>query len=456
MGKKLTEEEFFAKVYEKNEHVRNGDLEIRGTFISTSDRIECHCNRHDVLWSPIADSLYKGIGCRGCAKEGISKNKTKSHEEFVAEMAISHEGIKVLTRYTGMYSDITVELKCGHLWTTKAAYVYHRNFQCPYCTGNAILVGFNDLWTTSPETAALLADHQEGFLVSKGSGQTKDFICPLCGRQQPKIVHNISRRGWQCSFCGDGVSYPNKFGRAFLDQVIGDKYIPEYNDDWCKPYKYDNFFQYNGQNYFLEMDGWFHYREDSMSDIPLEERQKIDALKDELAREHNIHMIRINCVESNRDYIANNMINSELSSIFDLSKIDWQKCDMQAQKNLVKEACELYMSGIKSTKEISEIIRVGQNTVIRYLKKGVEFGWCDYDSKQSRARMQQPKLRKPIIAINIQNNIEYYFDSMNICESTIFDVCGITISRASMLNSIRSGKPSKGFSFKLVNSTTQN
>lgn len=455
-SQRQSEEDFLNNVMNKNERVRNGQIEIRGKYCGFHERIECYCKKHNVTWRPIAGSLYKNIGCRECAKEGISEKNSMTHEEYVNGMNVRNEKIKVLTQYIGMDKDITVELSCGHVWTTKAAYVYYRDFQCPYCTSNAILVGFNDLFTTSPETAVLLTNQNEGYSLMKNSARKTNFTCPWCGKVQQKFVRNISRRGWQCAFCGDGISYPNKFGRAFLDQVIGDKYIPEYTTSWCAPYKYDNYFRYNGRDYFLEMDGWFHYREDGMSDISLEERQKIDALKDDLAHEHNIHMIRINCVESNCDYITNNMINSELSVIFDLSKIDWQKCDMRAQKNLVKEACDLYMSGIKSAKEISKIIRVSQGTAIIYLKKGAEFGWCDYDPKQSRNGMSQPKLRKPIIATNTQSGIKYYFDSMTLCETTMVDVCGITISRASILKSIRSGDPCKGFIFQLANLTTQN
>lgn len=49
MGKKLTKEEFIAKVILKNEHVRNGDVEICGEFINTSERIECLCNIHNII-----------------------------------------------------------------------------------------------------------------------------------------------------------------------------------------------------------------------------------------------------------------------------------------------------------------------------------------------------------------------------------------------------------------------
>lgn len=456
MGKKLTKEEFIRRVNEKNEHVRNGEIEIRGEFTNTSNRIECYCNKHDVLWNPIADSLYKNIGCRECAKEGISEKNSMTHEEYVDGMSARNQGIKVLTKYTGMYDDITVELRCGHIWTTKAAQVYYRDFQCPYCTGNAILVGFNDLWTTAPMVAELLTNLEDGYILTKNSGQRKNFTCPLCGRQQFKFVKNVSRRGLQCSFCGDGISYPNKFCRAFLDQLpIGD-YDVEWQPDWAKPYFYDNVFKYNDICYILEADGNLHYSDKNEFGVSLDERKMVDDIKNQLAQEHNITVIRIDCRESDCEYIKNSILDSELNNIFDLNSIDWIKCDEKAQKTMVKMACDLYMSGVKSTEEISKRLKVGRGAIIRYLKKGTEFGWCDYDPKKAHVGLSNKKLRKPVIVTNIESGYEYYFDGVCMCEETMLTICGVKVNRTSIHNSLKSGKPYKGFVFNYADLTTQN
>lgn len=456
MGKKLTHEQFLQKVFEKNEHVRNGDIEIRGIYINVGERIECHCLKHNVTWYPVASSLYKGIGCKECAKEGISEKNSKTHDEFVYEMSVLNEGIKILTQYTGMSEEITVELRCGHIWTTKAINIYYRDFGCPYCSGNAILVGFNDLWTTSPETAKMLTNPKDGYLVSKGSGQKKNFTCPLCNKRQNKIVKNVVNRTLQCTYCGDGVSFPNKFGRALLDQLIGDDYIPEYSPDWIGLHKYDNYFIYHDNHYVLEMDGGFHYEENDFSSNSLEERQLIDKLKDELANSHGINVIRIDCCESSCSYIVQNIMGSVLNEIFDLSNVDWQKCDMQAQKNLIKEACDLYMSGVKSTDEISKKIKVGRGTAVGYLKKGAEFGWCDYDPKKSHIGKPNKKLRKPVVVTNMQSGIEYYFDGVTLCEKKMFETCGIKVHRKVIYDTAKFGRVYKGFSFKYAEQTIQN
>lgn len=451
MGRQLTKNEFMKKVFDKNEHVRNGDVEILGDYIKNQERIECYCKKHNVLWDPIAASLYKNIGCKECAKEGISEKNSMTHDEYVYGFRKRNSTSKVLTEYRGMYKDITIEFDCGHTWTTKAANAYYKDITCPYCSSQSILVGFNDLWTTDKETAMLLTNPDDGYFLMKYSGQKRSFTCPLCGKSQLKIVGNVSKRGLQCSFCSDGISYPNKFCRAFLDQLpIGD-YKVEWQPQWAKPYLYDNFFEYNGISYILEADGRFHYSNKNEFGITLEERQKVDNIKNQLAREHEIILIRIDCRESDCEYIKNSILNSKLNNIFELDHINWKQCDIKAQNSFIKNACNLYMSGIKSTKEISQKLKVGINTINRYLQKGVKFGWCDYDPKKSHIGIENIKHRKPIIAKNIKTGTEYRFDSISICEKTMLDVCGITISRKSIYDSLKYERSCKGFVFIYIN-----
>ena len=83
-------------------------------------------------------------------------------------------------------------------------------------------------------------------------------------------------------------------------------------------------------------------------------------------------------MKSECNYIKNNILNSELSKIFDLSIVDWELCDEKAQKNLVKEACDLYCTKLYGVNEIAHILKIKNSTVIKYLKSGTKFGWCNY------------------------------------------------------------------------------
>ena len=76
-----------------------------------------------------------------------------------------------------------------------------------------------------------------------------------------------------------------------------------------------------------------------MSGQTIKESQLADDEKDKLANEHDIEVIRIDCYPSEFEYIRQNVLqNSTLSKIFDLSSINWNKCDEFALSNRVKEA----------------------------------------------------------------------------------------------------------------------
>ena len=92
-------------------------------------------------------------------------------------------------------------------------------------------------------------------------------------------------------------------------------------------------------------------------------------------------MIRIDCQKSEMEYIKNNILQSELSDLFDLSNIDWRRCQLQSVNSLVKEVCDLYNKGNKNI-DISNELKLDRHTVTKYLKLGNELGWCKYTPKQ--------------------------------------------------------------------------
>lgn len=314
-----------------------------------------------------------------------------THEEFLNRLLQTNEHyingeLKIVGEYNG--SDKPIECYCNihkitwfpipnNLW---------KGSGCVYCGGMYTLKGFNDMWTTRPDVAALLQDPEDGYKYTAYSHKKTWFICPCCKSLNFKEINHVSAVGICCQHCSDGISYPNKFSRALLDQLPIDNYDCEYQPKWAKPYFYDNHFWYNGIEYILEMDGYLHFFERKYYQSTLEERQKKDAIKNELATQHGIHMIRIDCIKCEMEYIKKNILNSELSKIFDLSNINWELCDEKSQGNISKKACELYMSHIYSIDEISKILHVSKLTVRRYLNNGSKYGWCDYNSKKRKHR----------------------------------------------------------------------
>ena len=135
------------------------------------------------------------------------------------------------------------------------------------------------------------------------------------------------------------------------------------------------------------MDGGWHTQDNNMSGQTAKESKEIDNYKDKLAKEHGLKVIRIDCdyynIKNRFDYIKNNIINSKLNEIFNLNDINWYEIDKKSENNKVKIVCEYKNQNENLTsKDIGDKLKLNRSTVIKYLKKGNELGWCNYDPKE--------------------------------------------------------------------------
>lgn len=477
--RRLTHEDFIGKLSQSNQYYINGDIIVKGTYVGSNKPIDCHCNIHNVDWSPIPSNLYKGCGCPDCGKETVSKKMSKTlksktsksyrkrsnllhktldsqrrtltHEEFLERLMKKNQhyangDLIVVGQYKGMYEPIECHCNIHNVDWSPLPISLCSGSGCYCCWGKRTIVGFNDMWTTRPDIAKLLTDPEDGYRYTFSSNERTWFNCPDCGTPSLKRICNVAHHNFGCQHCSDSVSYPNKFARALLDQLPINSYDYEYRPEWAKPYYYDNHFYHNGSEYILEMDGDFHFKEQAFSRDTLKQRQERDCIKDELAKQHNICMIRIECIKSEMEYIKHNILNSELNNIFDLSVVDWDLCDEKAQKNILKEACELYMSNSYTLKEIGKILQVHPSTVSNYLSKGRKFGWSDYI----------PQKNKPIAIVDNNEQIIHLFESMKECCREIKRLYNLSLSMDYIRNVCKTHEPYHGFNFRFANEITNN
>lgn len=387
-------------------------------------------------------------------------SKKLTHKEFIDKLKIQNRHFadgkfSIIDEYVNSTTKINCKCYLGHIWSVTPAHLLHDGCGCPYCYGNAIWRGFNDLWTVRSDVAKLLKNHNDGYKFGEHSNQKAEFICLKCNCVIIKSIDEVSRQGLSCSMCADGVSYPNKFARALLKQLSVEEFKCEYSPRWAHPYRYDNYFKYKGQPYILEMDGAFHFEEKAYSKLSLDERIQIDNIKTEMAAKQGIIVIRIDCRISNFDYIKTSILNSELNQLFDLCSVDWDLCDKISCNSLVKTACDLYMSGIYSTTTIGKMLCVSSKAVLEYLKRGVRIGWCNYTTEDA-VRRRIKNIQKPIVAINSNDKIVHMFDSVKICTDELSRLYNTSMRYECVLRACGNDRLYKGFRFKYINNTQQN
>lgn len=302
------------------------------------------------------------------------------------------------------------------------------NIGCPVCCkfSQKVLKGFNDMWTTNPELAKLLANPDDGYKYTQSSSKRVDWKCPNCNVIiKNKQINQIKSRNLSCNWCLSGLSYPEKFVSKLLSQLnINFEY--QYSPKWIKPKRYD--FYLCDINGIIEINGIQHY-EGSFAGLggkTLKEEQMTDEIKKTTAKNNGINTyIVIDARKSNLEWIKNNILNSELNYIFDLYKVDWNDCHKYAcEGSFIKNICELWNENL-TVREISKKLQINKTTVVKYLKYGAYINLCDYSPIKSRAHN-----KKKVVQLDKELNYLYLYESiisasnkLKISSNTILNVC---------------------------------
>ena len=377
MGKQKTHEEFVEEMKRVNP-----DIEILGKYVCNKTKIKCRCKVCENIWYPTPNGLLSGLGCPICGRKKASQSRTLTDEEFQKRLALLKPKYKVIDKYVDCETKLRCVCNiCGGEWKASPTKLTNGH-GCPICSGSICMTGINDIATKRPDLVKYFVDINAVYTNTPHTNKRFLFKCPDCGYEKEMTVSVLSDYGFSCDICRDHISYPNKYLRGFLSQLLIDNVKYEYSPDWAKPYRYDSYFTLNNQSYIIEMDGEFGHGNKAFKTKEKDiEGWKRDKIKEELAFKHDIILIRIDCIKSDSEYISNNILSSELSQVFDLSLINWDLCNEYATKNIVKEVCDYYNQTLFSGTQIAKNLNMGQTTVYRYLKRGKELGWCDYKSQ---------------------------------------------------------------------------
>lgn len=314
----------------------------------------------------------------------------KTTEDFINDLnRLFPNEYNILGNYITSKDPIKIQhKKCGYIWSPPAASMLKKNKKnsiCPCCSGSIVVKGINDLWTTHPEVAKMLNNPKEGYIYSFGSKEKVNWKCPCCHCiTKPRSIVQIIYSGFVCEHCNLTMSLPNRIMYNLLKE-LNICFDNEVRFDWCKfilnnQYTYgvyDFSFEYNNIKYIIEMDGAFHYGKKNISKTPYEEIHYRDLMKDKLAIENGYKIIRINCNVTSVLLLKNNIISSELSKLFNLEIINWNKCFYSYYSDEIEKIAKMYNNGY-SISEICNIFNMNFYSVSKRLEIAQLIGLCNY------------------------------------------------------------------------------
>lgn len=117
----------------------NPNLEVvENNYINNMTRLKHKCKICDSVFMAMPCNTLDGHGCKKCANDLASINKTCTHVEFIKKLIdkkINISSIEFLEDYSGVFNPIKTLCKiCGFTWNIVPDYILHGNMcGCPNC-----------------------------------------------------------------------------------------------------------------------------------------------------------------------------------------------------------------------------------------------------------------------------------------------------------------------------------
>ena len=403
----LTEEIFLKRFHNENPHAK--DIILKSKFVNGSSKINCECKICGHTWDARPIKLLEH-GCRLCSAKERNGKYAKGYEECEKQLNEKFSHIKFVNK-VNRKTEKTIFLCTKHNVQFKSSLreiLVTKTSGCPQCYTERIK---ERLLCNTDEFKKKLAKLTNSLEVTSeyvDSHTPINVKCINCGYEfsipPDRLIQTPT-----CQNCGDTLSYPNKYLRAFMKQLNVDYCEFDYSPQWANKKRYDCYFEKDGKRYIIEMDGQQHYKNCFYGKV--EKQRENDKLKDELAKNNGVVLIRINSMKIHKikDYI----LNSELNKIFDLSKINFDECTRFAFNNLMYLVCNEYKNDENITvSQLANKFNISKDSVRRYLKTGNDANICVYNTEESKKRAFKFKKEQ------YMNNKEFNLKNVIICVET--------------------------------------
>ena len=350
--------------------------------------------------------------------------KKLTDEEFVERVHCLHPEFKIKSVYKNVRSPITVECGIGHEWTTPRAINLLEGKGCPECwkkkwvdtvACNNKHYSKDSIKNIRPDLADYVKYSEDANKYSYGTSAKIEWHCPYCNTDFIHSVSDFNRRGFRCPRCKTSGHFPNRYMYSILKESNLD-FISEYSPKWANSYRYD--FYLPKYKTIIEMDGSFHFTDNNMNGTTLEMQQNTDEIKDKIAKENGLDVIRIDCnykdTSERFDYINKNLLLSNLTKIIDFNSIDLTSCCKKCLTPLYHTICLEWSKNIYSVRDLAKKFKTNKNSIIQYLKFGNELGICFYNAQEQKTIGTQ-KISIPLFCIESNK----YYKSISEAERDI-------------------------------------
>lgn len=377
--------------------------------------------------------------------------KSKTRQEFVDELqSKGRSDIMLLGDYINNKTKTLfkcTKYECGHQWLAAPSNIL-RGMGCPVCANLVVIPAVNSVYVLDPDVVKYFENPDDALKLTPSSSKKVNLVCQDCGSKRTMIMGHLHRDGFNCHICGPNISYPNRFLRSFMNQVKGSMDFVQYewSQKWTQGLLYDAYFKVGNNQYTIEMQGRQHFVPVWDKSMTVEDLAQKDSEKANLVIERGITPIIIDASISDADFIITNIYNSKLSKVFDLSKVDWEQCKIDATKNIVKEICTYYSNNNSTIEDIAKTYKFDRQTIRKYLKMGSNFGWCDYVSK-----MKKPSIPKKVNVFSDNHDLIYSYNSMKKCATELSKMYGNTFNASSIRSACKSHKIYHNLFFEFAN-----
>ena len=208
--------------YDKNKDIDPSDL-----MVNSNKKVWWKCSECGYEYKALISNRAKGTGCKRCAGQILIPG-TNDLETLFPDVAAewdyeNNSGVLPSQVFPNTNKTYNWICKYKHKWKTSPN-SRTSGHGCPYCSGNLVWVGFNDLATTHPKIAAEWHPSKNGELlptqISKGYNKKVWFLCPICKNAYESYIGNKLKGYGKCPYCS-----PRKTRARYILQMETGQYF---------------------------------------------------------------------------------------------------------------------------------------------------------------------------------------------------------------------------------------